>query len=43
MTYDWFGSGEELVFVVADRPKSAAGFEAFVVPEARAQVIPPNT
>ena len=39
--YYGFVSDEEPV--VVGRPSPAAGFEAFVVPEAKAQVIPPKT
>ena len=43
--YDGLGSDEgvSVPLVVEDLPRLALGFEAFVVPEARAQVIPPKT
>ena len=34
---------DDEMLVVAGLPRSAAGFEAFVVPESNTQVIPPKT
>ena len=39
-THDGFGVE---VLVVPGRPRSAAGFEALVVPESNTHVIPPKT
>lgn len=39
---DYYGSGSDEELVIG-RPSPAAGFEALVVPEAKAQVIPPKT